>query len=371
MILLNLVLCGNHGKLRGGGELRKVSFIIPVYNCKNFICECVKSIQKINLENYEIILIDDGSTDGSSRVCDVLVSNNEHIQCVHQKNTGVSAARNKGIEMADGDYIIFVDGDDTVDSELFNRLFNRINRGMAVDLIIYGMSFDYYRNQNNYRSDLKRFPIEGEFEIKQWIHFFEELYENNCISSSCNKIFKKEIIQRFNIKFRQDMFLYEDMEFSLRYIVNCEKIYCSILPIYHYRQTEDEGNSGRRLKRINHIPEVIAFIEKALVEFGEIYKDEFDINQINSILLSLYLVLAREKIAVSNISEIKIVCEDFILWSKSRNLLLANQRLGYINLLLKRKVYRLMLNRNYTIIRHKIAIIVKNSILYKRIFTDG
>lgn len=346
--------------------MNKVSFIIPVFNCEKFIYRCVQSIQEIKLKSYEIILIDDGSTDSSGKICDTLEMNNEYIHCIHQINTGVSSARNRGLELAEGDYIVFVDGDDTLDSALFVELMEEIEKENDIDLIIYGMSFDYYRKGEKYRSDVLSCTEDGKFTPNQWMGHFEELYNSNCISSSCNKIYKTEIIRKHKLWFNQEMFLYEDLEFSLRYIANCKNIYCSTMPVYQYRQTEDEGNAGRRLKRIAHISELIDMVQKALYVVIEKHKTDVDMKQMSAILLSLYLVLAREKIAVSNYSEIREVCNDFISWYSNINISLEKDKTNYIDLMLDRRIFRLLINRNYIAFRHKIAIFVKNLKIYKR-----
>ena len=93
------------------------SVIIPCYNCVKTLEATVNSIRVCGLSDYEILLIDDGSNDGTAELCDRLCGKNEEIRCVHQSNAGVSAARNRGIDEARGEYIWFVDSDDTVDED--------------------------------------------------------------------------------------------------------------------------------------------------------------------------------------------------------------------------------------------------------------
>ena len=93
----------------------RFSFIIPVYNCKQYLTGCIGSIEEIQLDNYEVLLIDDGSTDGSGDLCDVIAHKNHCVRCYHQKNRGVSAARNKGLELATGNYVLFIDADDQIE----------------------------------------------------------------------------------------------------------------------------------------------------------------------------------------------------------------------------------------------------------------
>ena len=90
----------------------RFSIIIPVYNCDLYLRDCVNSVLSQNYENIEIILIDDGSTDKSGLICDEYAAQNERVRAYHQKNAGVSAARNVGLDMATGTYIVFLDADD-------------------------------------------------------------------------------------------------------------------------------------------------------------------------------------------------------------------------------------------------------------------
>ena len=90
----------------------KFSFIIPVYNVAQYLDECIKSVLRQSYKDYEIVLVDDGSTDGSEKLCDKYASEYERIRVIHQKNAGVSVSRNVGIQAAKGEYFIFIDSDD-------------------------------------------------------------------------------------------------------------------------------------------------------------------------------------------------------------------------------------------------------------------
>ena len=99
-----------------------ISFIIPVYNCKAFLPDCVSSIRSAGLTDYEILLIDDGSTDGSGALCDALVKTDGRIRVVHKLNGGVASARNVGLDHVKGEYIGFVDSDDIISPVMYEVL---------------------------------------------------------------------------------------------------------------------------------------------------------------------------------------------------------------------------------------------------------
>lgn len=128
-----------------------ISIIIPAYNIENYIAKCLDSLLNQTYKNIEIIVVNDGSSDNTGKVIDDYASKYENIKAIHKKNAGVSAARNSGMEVANGDYIGFVDGDDTVDEEMFEVLINNaIKYGADISHCGYKMVFpsriDYYYN---------------------------------------------------------------------------------------------------------------------------------------------------------------------------------------------------------------------------------
>ena len=134
------------------------SVVIPCYNCINTLEATVNSVQLSGLTDYEILLIDDGSNDGTGDLCDDLCQRYTEVRCVHQENAGVSAARNRGIDNANGEYLWFVDADDTVDSGALSHAVSVINRRQP-DMLLFGISFDYYYHCKLYRRELLTPPI--------------------------------------------------------------------------------------------------------------------------------------------------------------------------------------------------------------------
>lgn len=338
----------------------KFSFIIPVYNCGKYLTDCINSIEKISLLNYEILLIDDGSTDGTSFLCDELAYQSENIKCYHQKNQGVSAARNQGLELSTGDYVIFFDADDSIESHKFLDLLMAVEKDETINMFIFGLSFDFYYKNNRYRRDELNVSFNGKLKSSVWIKYMPELFEKNALSPIWNKVIKRSFLESNHLRFREDMFLYEDLEFSLRCLSHCDSIYFSSDVIYHYRQSEDEGNAGRRLKKIKYISKLINQIESALNgliknKHAEVYQE-----QMKEILLTLYVVLAREKISVSNVNEIRQICDDFSSWIKLMEMKVPEKNKDFIKALLNKRIYYLVINKIYVQIRHKIAVRIKS-----------
>lgn len=345
----------------------KISFIIPIYNCEDCLEGCVNEINSIGLDNYEIILVNDGSSDNSGKICNQLSKLSEMIHCIHQKNLGVSAARNHGLKVANGDYIIFIDADDNIEPKKFLKLIKKIEINSSIDMAIFGLSFDYYHNGLCYRRDEMSPPLYGIQKSSLWVQKLQELYYANSLSPIWNKVIKRNIIEKNSLYFQNNMFLYEDLEYSLRCMACCDNIFFDPEIIYHYRQNE---NSGKRMKRIKHITFLVDKIESALVYLSDKKNIEEPMNEFMEILLMFCVVLAKEKIAVSDFKEIRNVCDEFAEWYYVKGFPQSKNGENYIRDLLRHRVLKLILKRSYIALRHKIAVGVKSSTLYKRGLTN-
>lgn len=351
--------------------MKKFSFIIPVYNCALYLRDCVKNIQAIGLEQYEIILVNDGSSDNSDEICQKLLKNNNTVKYVYQDNQGVSSARNKGLLMAEGEYVIFIDADDTIDSEKMVGILNIVKENRTIDLVTFGISFDYYYHRKCYRQEKLFYQKEGYMQKNEWINSFEKLYKANTLSSICNKVFRRDILVNNNLVFNSKMIIYEDLEFLIRYLTHCNIIYNSSSCIYHYRQSEDEGNAGRRLSRIEHLSELLNQIEVALDELIEVQCVQNRTLEIKSILLDLYCVLSREKIEVSSVKEIKSICYDFSDWYEPRQFMTTDKNSKWVDKLLNCAIPYFIFKRFYIGYRHRLAVCIKSTKWYQRKKADA
>lgn len=337
------------------------SFIVPVYNCKFYLAGCVDSIRAVQASSYEILLVNDGSTDDSGTLCDELAAHYPEIRVVHQPNSGASAARNRGILAAQGEKILFLDADDNIDSKALRAILSDTRCDQA-DLTIFGLTFDYYSRGKCYRKDPLFYPYDGIFSRQDWGKVFVELYEHNSLSPVWNKVFKRSILTQHQMELNTGMFLYEDFEFVLRYLRYCNTIWNVPQAIYHYRQSEDEGNAKRRLARIDRISVFLHPIETALTELLRT-NPSVSLRQTDIILQQLYLVLAREKISGSDLDGIRRICKDFSQWSECRNLPMEPTKLQ--KQLLGNKITALLLADRKTVLRHKIAVWAKSHHLYR------
>lgn len=336
------------------------SFIVPLYNCEKYLKQCVDNIIVMPRNDYEIILVNDGSQDNTGKLCHIISQEYDQIRYFHQSNQGVSRARNIGLNEAVGNYVIFLDADDSFDTEKMSTLLDIVLVNPGIDMAIYGVSFDYYYKQKCYRSDSMVAPLNGIVNKQLWIKELTDLYDTNALSPLWNKVIKRKILVDNRLNLKEDMFLYEDLEFSIHCMAFCNNILFSKDIIYHYRQSEDEGNAGRRLKRIQHLPDLIDKIEVMLDFLNNSSKSEYDLELAEKyILFRLYLVLAREKIAVSGRKDIQRICDEFQKWVVLHGQVKVNDE--YYNMLVNGNVKKLVIRKYYSALRHKIAVAVKNS----------
>ena len=347
--------------------MSKVSFIIPVYNCENYLLKCVEGIKNITAVDYEIILVDDGSKDQSGLICDRLSREDRRIICIHQENQGVSAARNTGLKAATGDYICFFDSDDEIEARKLDIVLRKLEQEKSVDMVIFGLSFDYYHKKRLYHRYELLPPLTGVIDDKIWLRSLSDLYTTNALNPIWNKIFRKEFLKEHNLYMREDMFLYEDLEYSICCMKHCGQILFEPEIIYHYRQSEDEGNAGRRLAQIGHLYSLIDKIENVLNEMVRRKSPDNREEVVQNILMSLYVVLAREKIAISDKKQIRIICDDFADWCRTHTINLTLQNQKYAKLLFQKKVGHLIVMREYANIRHKTAILFKSTGVYQKL----
>lgn len=202
-----------------------LSIIIPCFNCEKTILNCLNSIKIDNGINYEILLIDDGSTDKTLEVINKLID--DKIKVFHNQNHGVSYTRNFGIDKSNGEYLVFIDSDDSVEKDYIKYLYDGIKHS---DFSI--CNFSYVEDNHRYVNETKNLKENlniDEFK-KQFMYYFE--YE--LINPPWNKIFKKEIIVKNGIKFNEKINLGEDLLFNLEYLKKIKTINYVNIPLYNY-----------------------------------------------------------------------------------------------------------------------------------------
>lgn len=207
--------------------MKKISVIIPVYNIEKYLGKCLNSIEKQTaFDDLEIILIDDGSKDDSGKICDDFAKKNSNTVVIHQKNRGVSSARNKGIEVAKGDYISFVDGDDYLEKNHYEEMLKDLKEE-EYDLIIHDYYVDFENSSYKYRKIIRKI-----FNRKDAI---KELLSGGTIGNNLfDKLFKRNNIK--DLRFDSNIKIGEDLLFIYQFLEKVDSVICRTIPTYHYIQ---------------------------------------------------------------------------------------------------------------------------------------
>lgn len=270
----------------------KYSFVIPVYGCEKYLESCVASILAQEGDHaFEVILVDDGSQDRSGQIADELAQGDSRIRVFHKENGGAASARNLGLREAGGDYILFIDGDDTVEAGLLNQVDAVLSEDPEA-LIVFGMSFDFYRDNACIRAEVLSCGHEGCFSVNAMLDSYAGFFSDNALSSACNKVFSAQIIRRHDLRMKEGMTLYEDYDFVLRYLKHIEKVVCVAQPFYHYRH--DLGD--------NHLNRRVADMEKLQRNLGQLLRSSQALSresiQLREVSAGLYLQLLWQHLMV-------------------------------------------------------------------------
>ncbi|NMD70860.1 glycosyltransferase family 2 protein [Bacillus sp. DNRA2] len=210
-----------------------VSIIMPIYNAETYLATAINSVLNQSYQHLELLLINDGSDDGSAMICDDFAKVDRRVRVYHTINNGPGAARNFGISLANGEYIQFIDSDDFVERDMIKEMLASLQRNNA-DLAVCGMKRSFPKEN-----------LEELFFIPKKISYYHEikkdfmhLLKQGLAYSSCNKLYKKSIIEKHNIRFDTEILHGEDAIFNIDYLFHCRKIKILDTPFYVYQQRQ-------------------------------------------------------------------------------------------------------------------------------------
>ena len=222
----------------------KVSIIVPMYNVENYIQECIESIINQSLKEIEIIVVNDGSTDNSIKKLECIKDN--RIKIINKQNGGLSSARNEGLKVANGQYLIFIDSDDFLISddcleEMYNNILNN-----KLDILSSNAKL-YYKDNNKYIKTNKGLTY-TENKVMSIDEFIEK--SQNCdIAPACFYMYRTKFLKDNNLLFKEGIY-HEDELFTYRSLLRTKKIYVSNDYFYAYRQRDGSiTNSKNNVKR--------------------------------------------------------------------------------------------------------------------------
>lgn len=258
----------------------KVSIIIPVYNKQKYLKKSIQSILDQTYDNFELIIVNDGSTDNSSEICHDFQKKDKRVRVIDIENNGVSNARNVGISNANGEYIQFIDADDYTANNMLESLVN-IARIYNPDVIVNGIEKINEKNE----SVSKILPIfDGMTNIHKFMESFAKVQKQTGIYGYVhNKFIRKSIIDNNNLLFDKEIWLAEDLDFCLDLYSKISSIYfCK--GIYYYYLQEAENSSTTSNKKHDYLQQAEIILKEKSMLYSKNALNENNLKVINYII---------------------------------------------------------------------------------------
>lgn len=244
----------------------KFSVIVPVYNVEKYLHKCVDSILSQTFKNFECILVDDGSPDNCPRICDDYAKKDSRIKVIHKENGGLSSARNAGLDVAQGEYICFVDSDDYIAENLLKKVGSKFEETQS-DMIVFNYNcvgenaeFFWYT-----RFEVDEYEINSNKERFDFI--LEKVLRSKINWESWNRVYKKKIIDKNQIRFVDNRRIFaEDLYFTMCYLLHAKKISVIEDKLYNYMSRPDSimgQNKKIKVQKFVHLnKEIYCYIKE-------------------------------------------------------------------------------------------------------------
>lgn len=220
-----------------------ISIIVPAYNVENYIDRCLDSILGQTYKNLQIIVVDDGSTDSTASICDEYGKKDSRIEVIHQKNAGLSGARNAGLRVARGDYIGYVDGDDYIEPVMYEKMINAMTEN-SVNLVVCGYN-QIGPQGEKYNFSRKNIVLSREEALDVYVSDNREFHIFNSVWS---KLFEKDIVKGLEFPVGHNS---EDILYTTKALVNCNGVVFVDDPLYNY-VLDREGSIMNASKKLSH-----------------------------------------------------------------------------------------------------------------------
>lgn len=311
----------------------KFSIVVPIYNKEKYLQRCLNSLLLQQYQDFEVVLIDDGSTDNSGDIAKNYINGDRRFRYFYQTNKGVSFTRNRGIDLSKGEYIIFIDADDEIRADFLLNLFTEISGNEYYDIYIYGLTKLY----NDGSQRMLTPPFQGEIERERFKKTFIKIQEQNGLYGFVsNKVIKRDFLLRNCIYFDTNKKLAEDLDFFLSCYQKCNTFYfineCGYL---YYQATEGSSVS---LKNVNYD----ALVEIYMKLYRWLYDEalEIDLSRLYAKIQS-FIVLSFMELPIISIKNVRTKLL-YYTGSQTYQFLFENIENNSVLLLVKRRYYRLL-----------------------------
>lgn len=230
-----------------------VSIVFPVYNKSEHLPTTLPSLLSQTYRDFELIAVDDGSTDGSGDFLDRLAKTDSRVKVIHQPNAGVSAARNAALDRASGDYVVFADADDTVCPDWLEVLAKEAETSGA-DIVVSGF---FSTDSNGKALDTVLPPEEGNITGKEFLgNFYAHQSNHGLPGFGHGKIVRRDLIEKNNIRFTPGLKLAEDLDFFVRLYDKAETVRTVRYAGYNYLQGAENSTGGSSAYRVDYLSQV-------------------------------------------------------------------------------------------------------------------
>ena len=324
------------------------SVIIPAYNCERSIAKTVKSLCDVQIEEMEIIIVDDGSTDNTSNECRSLAGQYPLVRYYYQDNQGVSAARNFGISKAIGNFILFWDSDDKADTELLKKCMLTAKEKNA-DVLMFGMTFYKLYNGTPFQIEYLQCEKEERINKNELGSRMIDLFQKNYLTPVWNKVFKSEIVHR--TFFNSSKMCFEDFLYSLEFLRHCDSVYLMPDPAYIYRM-EHSSHKNVREKRINDFNEYMSDFQTAVIDLESHLGLELTEFRLKIGLVYEWMLISKLK--AGNYGELKRLDKNKMKLTLFGNEFVSSSKI--IRLFFDNKLITLRLYSFFHNIRHRIGL---------------
>lgn len=269
-----------------------VSVIIPIYNVIDYLEECLQSIINQTYENIEIILIDDGSTDGSEKLCDLYAKKDKRIKVIHQRNKGLPGARNSGLDVSNGKWILFVDADDWLVKNAIELVLDGIDE--STDIVLFELKKTIKFEENVYEKVKIRRILSSE-DIKFLLNdSFNPMYKKKkSVSrdkvSACSKIYNANFINKNKLFFYEDVKVHEDIPYAIKVYSKTQNVVYIDASIYRYRYNPMSITNSYRPNYPEELAQLLNRLECIAYELEEVNEGLLMLNN-RKIASTIYLL---------------------------------------------------------------------------------
>ena len=220
----------------------KISIIIPVYNVSKWLKRAAETLQKQTFSDFEVFLVDDGSTDISGNICDKISDKDKRFITIHQKNGGAAAARNTAIPKATGKYLYFMDPDDWCESTMLNDMYEFAEKN-KLELVIAGYYIDTYYKKDKFYQETRTAPNIVYKTQKDFRKEAHKLFDEQLLYTPWNKLYLRSYINENNIKFPSTF--WDDLPFNLDVVRDIKKVGCLNKRYYHFLRAREEAENTK------------------------------------------------------------------------------------------------------------------------------